>query len=120
MGYNIRRPEVDEGCDEMYRIWVTAEHLGYRPPNEEVREHAGSCAKCLKNGNTEMLSSIEQLRDMQEDLKFLRKREQALLDLVERWTTMDIPTYRSAAEQLAYVIISGKLPVHMEPNRDNT
>lgn len=52
--YEIRREDVSEECDGMFLLWDTAAHLGHRPRDAEVREHAESCDECQRNGNAEL------------------------------------------------------------------
>ncbi|WP_147450947.1 hypothetical protein [Streptomyces hoynatensis] len=44
--YEISREEISEECDGMFLLWDTAQHIGTRPTDEEIREHIRECEMC--------------------------------------------------------------------------
>lgn len=54
VSHEISRTDVNEECDEMFLLWSTAEHIGTRPTDQEVREHAADCDECMHNGNADL------------------------------------------------------------------
>lgn len=52
--HDVSRTDVSEECDGMFLLWDTAAHMGMRPTDQEVREHAADCEECMHNGNADL------------------------------------------------------------------